>query len=216
MNYEGKSVFDLSGGGGTVVVDPQVEKNKNAIEQIGQMFFLGAFPVDANLSSTGQTLLSDLLGRFYTNGYLPNPGDFTIHNHFTPEFLPLSEIFGTAYGMTWNRPAALLTDSAVFDITVRASFFSRPDAPIVVGLNITRKNGLTVVGSKQYKVRVYPPQVTSIVFQYTLNLVEQVDLTGIDNLEIYTWGGLDALMQLPITFVSATVDENQIKVFRLK
>ena len=213
MNYEGKSVFDLGGGGGN---DPQVEKNKNAIEQIGQMFFLGAFPVDANLSSAGQTLLSDFLGRFYTNGYLPNANDFIIHNHFTSEFLPLSDIFGSPYGTTWNRPAALLTDSVVFDITVRASFFSRTDAPIVVGLNITRKNGLTVVGSKQYKVRVFPPQVTSVVFQYTLNIVEQVDLDGVDNLEIYTWGGLAAQMQLPVTFVSATVDENQIKVFRLK
>ena len=215
MNYEGKNVFDLSGGG-TVVVDPQVEKNKLAIEQIGQMFFLGAFPVDANLSSTGQTLLSDNLTRFYTNGYLSSPGAFIIHNHFSSEFLPLSDIFGSAYGMTWNRPAALLTDSAVFDITVRASFFSRPDAPIVVGLNITRRNAQGFIASKQYKVRVYPPQVTSRVFQYTLNLVEQVDLVGIDSLEIYTWGGLDAALQLPVTFVSATVDENQIKVFRIK
>ena len=209
MNYEGKSVFDLGGGG---VVDPQVEKNKNSIEQINQTFFAGAFPLFDETSS-GTTLVSDNLSRFYVQGYVPQSQDFLLYEYNSSQFEPLTDL-GNVYGTAWNRPSVMQSDRVVFDITIRATFLARSDAPIIIGLNITRKNGTTVLGEKQYKVRVFPP--SSTICRYNLNIVEEVILDGADRLEMYTWGGLAVPMQLPVTFVSSSDEENQIKIIRLK
>ena len=217
MNYEGKSV--LSGGGGSV--DPQVEKNKQAIAQLGQTFFLGAFANNLDPPATAQMWISGIPGRFYPVGYSPRPKDFLLHTYASSEFSALSDFGNSPYGAGWTRPESLLDNSAVFDITIRASFFSLPDIQIYVGLNITRmKDGIAIPDAQQYKVRPFAPSPTSIVYQYTLNIVVQVDLVGCDALEFYAWGGLrippDPPTFTPVTLVSGTTDENQIKVTRLR
>jgi hypothetical protein len=217
MNYEGKP-FSVGG----AVVDPQVEKNKQAIDQLGQVCFVGAFPISFDLPSSAQMWISGIPGPFYSGGYSPGTKDFVVHTHASSEFSTLSSVTGSPYGVGWNRPASAVGTTAAFNITVRASFFSLPSIQVYMGLNIARlNNGSVVSGEAQYKVRTFDPSTPAdVVYQYVLDIVVQVDLTNCDELQFYTWGGLSIPQDPPtfhaVRFTSGTTDENQIKVIRLR
>ena len=215
MNYEGKSVFDLSGGGGN---DPQVAINKLAINAVQQVGFIAAFGVNLTLPSTGATLLSDTRSIFYTSGYVPNPAQLQLELYQGANMIVKKTDQQQDYGFRWIKPDGLTT--AVFEISVRAAFYSRTDTNINVGLRADRKDisGNDVI-PKEFQTRVYPSSPTTEVYTYTVDLTYEFDLPGnVAYIDFSLWGGVDGAGTYEVTFLCGSFSntQNQISIKRIR
>ena len=219
MNYEGKSVFDLSSGGN----DPQVQINTDdikintsAIDAVKQVGFIGAFAVNLSLPSTGATLLNDNRSHFYTSGYVSNPAELQLELYSGSSMIVKRTDQQQAYGFRWIKPDGLTT--AVFEMSTRAAFYSRTDTNINVGLRVDSKNisGASVI-PKEFQTRVYPASPNNEVFTYTLDLTHEFDLAeNVAYIDFSLWGGTGGAGSYDVTFLVGSTTQNQISIKRIR
>ena len=183
MNYEGKSVFDRSGGGGN---DPQVQINTDdiktntvAIDVTKQLGYIAAFQRNPGLPATGTTQLDNTPRIFYNIGYAPDPAFLNrsvyTGQRFVTQLVPPSPgaIPSSPYGLRWTREGE---SSAVFRIRVRVTLLSRTDCPLFVFLRVEQRTVSTLINFKDYKKMEYLDSPIQQTFRYELDLVTEINI----------------------------------------
>lgn len=220
MNYEGQSVFDLSGGGGN---DPQVQINTDdiaanaaALDVVKQVGYIGAFAVDMILPSTAITLLSDNRSHFYATGYAPIPAEMQLELFSGSQMIVKRTDQQRPYGFRWVKPDGVTT--AAFELSVRAAFYSRTDTNINVGLRVDRKDihGASVI-PKEFQIRLYPASASNVVYTYTVDLTHEFALPdNVAYIDFSLWGGTGGANIYEVTYIVGSTTTNQISVKRVR
>jgi hypothetical protein len=218
MNYEGKSVFDLSGGGGN---DPQVaintediEANKSGIDVTRQIGFIAAIQLNANSPSMGSTVLDTTPRRFYQSGYVPDPALLNSEIYRGLNMLLLETASSIPFGFRWLRIAET---SAVFRFKIRVTFLSITTSSIYVYLRTDQKTaGGVSLGSKQFKPVEFAASVAKKTYVWELDLVEELRFhPNCAFLDIAVFGETSVPGLVNVDYVCSSQEQNYIDIQRL-